>query len=279
MSRIRNLVSAVVLSTASLACAQPATTELDHENLMATLWVQHAAEYAGVTRSLYAAATAQLDAALADRELTAAVEQQGADVTGLPPAIILDVDETVLDNSVYQARLILDGRSYETESWTAWCEERAATPIDGSLEFIRAAADRGVTVFYVTNRNANVDAATADNLRALGYPVDEDHVLTRYEREEWTSDKTSRRAYVARTHRIVMMFGDNLGDFVDIEEADVAARDALVAEHTDRWGSSWFMFPNPMYGSWDGVLIENDWGAPRDERIERKRAWLEREGH
>lgn len=243
---------------------------------MATLWVRHAAEYGAAARTVYGAAAARLDAALEDRTWTAAIEQVGADFADLPPAIILDVDETVLDNVDYQARLILEGDYYGSETWTAWCEERSARPVPGSLAFLRAADARGVAIFYVTNRKAHVDAATVDNLRALGYPVVDEHVMTRGEREEWTSDKTSRRAHVAATHRIVMMFGDNLGDFVDIEELGVDERAERVAKGDAWWGRRWFMLPNPMYGSWDAALIDGEWSLPPEERVARKRAWLER---
>ncbi len=251
---------------------------LAHEGLMATLWAQEAAEFDALTRGVYNAATRALDALLADRSMSASLEQlEAGDYQDLPPAVILDVDETVLDNVAYQARLILDEDEYGPETWTAWCEERAAVPVPGALEFCRAADARGVAVFYVTNRRANVDEATTDNLRRQGFPLsdDEDRVLTRGEREGWTGDKTSRRAFVAERYRVVAMFGDNLGDFVDIEELGSEERDARVTAHADWWGQRWFVLPNPMYGSWDGTLIDGDWGASRAEKLQRKRAWLE----
>jgi acid phosphatase len=36
---------------------------------------------------------------------------------GLPPALIVDIDETMLDNSPYQARLVRDGKSFDDASW------------------------------------------------------------------------------------------------------------------------------------------------------------------
>jgi len=245
---------------------------------MATLWAQEAAEYDALTLGVYRSATRALDALLADRSMSASLEQlETGDYQDLPPAVILDVDETVLDNVAYQARLILDEDEYGSETWTAWCEERAAVPVPGALELCRAADARGVAVFYVTNRRANVDEATTDNLRLQGFPLsdDEDRVLTRGEREGWTGDKTSRRAFVAERYRVVAMFGDNLGDFVDIEDLGSEERDARVAAHADWWGQRWFVLPNPMYGSWDGTLIDGDWGASRAEKLQRKRAWLE----
>ncbi|MEM9382692.1 MAG: HAD family acid phosphatase [Planctomycetota bacterium] len=123
-----------------------------HPLTMATLYAQSSAEAAASCRAVYAAARAQLDAALADRTWTAALEQDG-DFEGKPPAIVLDVDETVLDNSPYEVRLIEDRTAYP-EGWNAWCDQAAAEPVAGALELTRYAAERGVTVFYVTNRSS-----------------------------------------------------------------------------------------------------------------------------
>lgn len=260
------LFLALVLPTPACAGGVATVEAVSHELLLATLYVQNAAEYDAATRMSYAAALAQLDAALADPRWTAAVEQEVTEAIGaLPPAVILDVDETVLSNVAYQARLILDGGSYGSSTWLPWCEEAQATPIAGALEFCQAAAARGVAVFYVTNRRAVVDEATTRNLREVGFPLSdaEDWVLTRDERPDWTGDKTSRRAFVAERHRVIMAFGDNLGDFVAIEELDAAGRDAVVERHASWWGTRWFMIPNPMYGSWESELTKE---LPRDQR-------------
>jgi len=265
----------LVLSLVSGTVDGSAATGLRHENLMSTLWVQHAAEYSATTRTAYGMATALLDAALEDTDFTAATEQLDADYEDLPPAIVLDVDETVLDNVLFQSRLILDGETYGSDNWKAWCEERIATPVPGALDFLRTADAKGFAIFYVTNRKANVETATADNLRALGFPIVDGHVLTRGARPEWTRDKTTRRAHVASTHRIVMMFGDNLGDFVAVDGLGVPARDARVAQANDWWGTRWFMLPNPMYGSWEDALLDGDRSGTRSEQLERLREWLE----
>ena len=119
------------------------------ELLDATLYVQVSAEYRATAFQAYAQARAQLDAALADPTWTAALEQLD-DVSGLPPAVILDVDETCLDNSEYEARLIRDGTSYGSETWDPWCLEASAQPVPGAVAFCNYAHARGV------RRDANV---------------------------------------------------------------------------------------------------------------------------
>jgi acid phosphatase len=214
-----------------------------------------------------------LDEALSDRSWTAALEQSG-DFAELPPAVILDVDETVLDNSPHQARLIQKTEVFNSETWHAWCREAKALPIPGALEFTRYAADNGVTVFYVTNRRHVVEEATRDNLKALGFPIDqggEDTLYTRGERDAWqASDKSPRRTEVASRYRILLLLGDNLGDFVSGVHVSVAERDALGESHQAYWGTRWIMLPNPQYGSWEGALIDFDYNLPDEEKLRRK---------
>ena len=251
-----------LLTLVCTACATGGTGALGHHPLtLATLYSQSAAEFDAATRTVFAAAWAQLDAVLADTSLTALDEQKdGYDAK--PPAIILDVDETVLDNSPYEARLIEDGTSYP-KGWDDWCNQSAAHSIPGALEFTQNAAERGITVFYVTNRKAHLEDGTRANLEALGFPMQEgtDVLFMADERDEWTSDKTSRRQFIAETHRVVMVFGDNLGDFIARADAKGSPdeRHLSALRHSDRWGKVWFMLPNPMYGYWDGAVLDDDY--------------------
>ena len=229
-----------------------------HDNLNAVLWMQVATEYEASLRTVYNAAGDVLDRALADRSWDALprVERGGQRVENLPPAIILDADETVIDNSAYQARLIARGETFDAVTWEAFVNERRSLALPGAREFLLAAAQRGVTVFYVTNRSAAEKPATYDNLRALGFPMSdpEDTVLTIDEAQGWSPDKSTRRQFVGERYRVLMLFGDNLGDFVDGHRGKSnAERTALVEGYRDWWGERWFMLPNPSYGGWEGA--------------------------
>jgi acid phosphatase len=280
---MKRLPMAVVIGLATAACtADPGgpvegadgTSGFPYsmENLNAVLWVQTAAEYSASARQAYTLAEMMLEPALADTSWTALTEQAGQDFASLPPAVVLDVDETVLDNSPNSAREILDDRDFATDTWHEWVREEKATPVPGALEFTRAAAARGITVFYVTNRRHEVEDPTRRNLEALGFPLHDeiDTLLTRDERPDWGSDKGTRRAHVAATHRVLLQFGDNLGDFVSGVDTDVAARAALVEGHADYWGRRWIVLSNPQYGSWDGALIDFQYGASREAKREMK---------
>lgn len=230
-----------------------------HDNLNAVLWMQVAAEYEASIRTVYNAAGDVLDRALADRGWDALPrsERGGQRVEHLPPAIILDADETVIDNSAYQARLIERGERFDAATWEAFVNERRSRALPGAVEFLRAAAQRGVTVFYVTNRSAAEKRATYDNLRALGFPMSdpEDTVLTIDESQGWASDKGTRRQFVGERYRVLMLFGDNLGDFLDGHRGSNPERSALIEGYRGWWGERWFMLPNPSYGGWEGAVI------------------------
>ncbi len=265
-------------SPSSPTAPTPAPGQGPHDNLNAVLWMQTAAEYEAATLSIFGAASALLDQALADPGWDALPpeERGGHRVEHLLPAIIVDADEAVIDNSPYQARLIQSGQAFDADTWYAWTQERRATAVPGAQEFLRSAAQRGVTVFYVTNRNAAEKAATYDNLRALGFPMSDplDTVLTIDDNQGWSSDKRSRRQFVGEQYRVLMMFGDNLGDFVSGSRGHIEARASQVQAHQGWWGTRWFMLPNPSYGGWESAVLgdtDADDAAGRKRRALRSR--------
>lgn len=278
-------VLTIVLLLSGCAGARPEiappsapTGAVADDGLNATLWVQTAAEYEAAALQAYVQAEIMLERALADRSWSAALEQLSAGgYAELPPAVILDVDETVLDNSAYQARLIAEGTLYESATWNEWVREQAATPVPGALAFTRAAAARGVAVFYVTNRVHEVEEATRANLVRFGFPMTEreDRLLTRGEKPEWDGEKVARRRHVGERYRILLLVGDNFGDFAPGVEADVATRARLAADWKEFWGRRWIVLPNPQYGSWEGALFGYDFGLTPEQRRARKRAELE----
>lgn len=275
---MNRFVLLIALLVAPSACAgrssppvtAPSGTAATHENLNAVLWMQTSVEFEATALQAYRLARLQLDAALANPKWTAALEQHG-DYSRLPPAVIVDVDETVLDNSYYQARLVRDNAVFATPTWDAWVAEGRATAIPGALDFSQYAATKGVTIFYVSNRTANLEESTRRNLTALGFPLTDgvDTVLVRGERPEWSaSAKGPRRQFVATNYRIVMLIGDDLGDFVVDASGTAAERHARAAPQAAWWGVRWIMIPNPTYGSWERALI----GTSRDPIAARRAA-------
>lgn len=263
------------------ACATTPTAETAEgdaprpaADLDAVLWVQTAGEYVAATLQAYDAASEALDRALADSTWTAALEQTG-DYASLPPAVIVDVDETVLDNSPFDAAAILSDGSFDPDAWATWVNRAEAEPVPGALGFLREADRRGVAVFYVTNRDAPLEAATRENLRAAGFPLaaGPDVVLSRGEREGWGRDKSSRRAVVAGSFRVLLVVGDDLNDFLPAR-LPLAERAGLAPRHAGRWGERWIVVPNPMYGSWESALWDGRSGLSETRRLQIKRERL-----
>ncbi|WP_372016938.1 5'-nucleotidase, lipoprotein e(P4) family [Pseudoxanthomonas sp. 10H] len=258
----------------------PAAVPAD-DNLNAVLWVQRSAEYRAAAAQTYRAATDHLDAALRQADWDALVpEERGNAARGLKPAVILDIDETVLDNSPYQARLVRDGAEYSDPTWDAWVEERKARAVPGVVEFARAANARGVTLVYISNRAVHLKDATLANLRAEGLPVADESVFLGLGTvvpgcEQDGSEKDCRRQLAGRTYRVLMQFGDQLGDFARIHDNSPAGRQALLDTYDGWFGQRWWMLPNPTYGSWEPALFDNDWRQPREARRAAKRAALE----
>lgn len=253
------------------------------DNLNAVLWMQASAEYGAVTTTIYHAAADKLDVALKQKRWDALVpgERDNAGyTTHLKPAVIMDVDETVLDNSPYQARLIVEGKEYSDATWDLWVAEKKARAIPGVVDFARAAAAKGVTIFYLSNRAVHLKAATMANLKAVGMPLAHDEVFLGLGTvvagcEQHGSEKDCRRRLIGRDYRVLMQFGDQLGDFVQIPANTPQARAELVAAHRDWFGERWWMLPNPSYGSWEPAVFHNDWKQPREVRRELKREALD----
>ncbi len=171
----------------------------------------------------------------------------------LPPAVIVDVDETVLDNSPYQVMCAARGLAFDQATWTAWCEQARAKALPGAVDFLQYARDRGCTVYYITNRNEQEKAATVRNLASEGFPfADADHVMVMGA----SSDKTERRAKVAADHYIVLLVGDQLTDMDQRFKQRTPGDRELVRTSglQDSLSRYFVLLPNPMYGTWMDVV-------------------------
>jgi len=239
------------------------------DKLDAVAWTQAAAEFRAASLQAFAGAWRAVDTGVADPAWDALPPAERdalgnrAGLASLPIAVIADVDETLLENTPFNARMIVepipgdlavaDSRAAFTRRWKHWVADERARALPGAAAFARRLSEGGVAFYYITNRDDDERDATCRNLVAEGFPVSncETFVLTRNEAEGRPSAKLSRRAAVGRAHRVLAVLGDNLGDFVDGVDASRAIRDGLVDQHSGWWGERWWMLPNPMYGSWE----------------------------
>ena len=210
----------------------------------ATLWYQTSGEMRALAYQAFNVARLELD-----RDLAAPQKSKKK------RAVIVDVDETVLDNSPYQVGTITSGQGYP-KGWAQWIAKATARPLPGAVEFLNYAASKGVSVFYITNRKHPGRAATVKNLKAAGFPVNPEHVMLRKK----DRSKVVRRSRVLKDHRIVLLMGDSLGDFDGIfDKHTVAERSRAVDASRADFGRRFIVLPNPMYGDWEGAVYDGKW--------------------
>lgn len=258
---LRNVLAPALLSLVLTACAAHPGK---HESLNATLWSLTGAEFSATARQSYNTAILRLDQALEDPTWTAALEQQG-DFADLPPAVLMDIDQTVLDNSIYNARIVTQHKEYTQETFSQWCEEEAATAIPGAKNFVNHALERGVQIIYYSRRIEALRECTTNNLEALGFPVKQDYLLLNNRQPE--TKKAYLRSRFSSRYRILLLVGDDLEDFVAGSRSQSESRMSLVEANADRWGKQWIVLPNPMYGAWETSLYGHDYDLSRDERL------------
>jgi 5'-nucleotidase (lipoprotein e(P4) family) len=260
-------VAGVVLALATLtACTCPRQTATptpvpvpaavsyptNEHTVQAVLWVQRSGEYRALCHQAFNLARRVLD------------EELKANPAPKKRAVVVDVDETVLDNSPYQARLVKTRQSYATATWRQWVDLARAEALAGAVEFLKHAAARGVEVFYISNRRTEEHAGTLANLRAKGFPnADDAHLLLRTAE----GSKAKRRAAVSATHEIVMLMGDNLNDFTEVFDGkDAAARVAEVDRLAQEFGRRFIVLPNPLYGDFEDSIYRYNRGLPEAEK-------------
>ncbi len=193
---------------------------------------------------------------------------------GKKPAVILDLDETVMDNSPYQARLFLNGETYNSVSWNAWCNEGIADALPGALDFLKFAEALDVEIFYISNRKSEVLESTIENLKKIGVPnADTDHVLLRTAGR----DKTDRRNIVKAQYEVLLYVGDNLTDYSEdyAERSGNNLGKGLVNKHRKELLYNFIMLPNPMYGDWESAIYNYDFSLSDEEKIRLRREILD----
>jgi 5'-nucleotidase (lipoprotein e(P4) family) len=192
-----------------------------------------------------------------------------------PRAIIVDLDETILDNSRYEGMLLQKRVNYNQKNWTEWVNRAEATAVPGAVEFLNYASSRGVTVFYITNRNDSQKQGTVTNLKKLGFPNVNDQTLL-VQTDLQNSTKEPRRQSVAAKFRIVLLMGDDLNDFSDVFENSrtVETRMAAADRYKGEFGQRFIMLPNPMYGNWEDAIYGYNFNLSEAEKAAKRRSLL-----
>jgi 5'-nucleotidase (lipoprotein e(P4) family) len=259
----------VILTCSLTAFAQTAATAEQKQAANtyqegAILWTQTSGEARALSHQAFNLARMMLD-----RDLRANRRSR------MRRAIVVDADETVLDNSRYQATLLKNRQSYDARTWTEWVKRAEAEALPGAVEFLRYAAARGVRVFYITNRNLVEKDATAVNLKKLGFPdVSDQTLLVRTDPK--TSSKEARRQSVSSKFRIVLLMGDNLNDFAEIFDQSKTVQDRLAAVELNKsqFGKRFIVLPNVMYGDWESAIYDYNFKLSEEEKAEKRKRQL-----
>ena len=212
---------------------------------MGLLWMRTSAEYRALAYQGYNVAMNAVKMAVTDPS-----HQRK------PLAIVLDADETVVDNTKLMGESIVNGNGrFDAPWWRQAVYQGKSQAMPGAVEFLNEVHKQGVEIFYVSNRYAPVNLdVTIQNFKELGFPsVDKDHVLL-FEKD---SDKQPRFDAIAKKYYVILYMGDNAGDFpIGTKGKTLAERNGIIDAHKEDFGTTFVVFPNPAYGSWVSALAK-----------------------
>lgn len=221
---------------------------LNQHLLQSVLWFETSGELAALYYQAYNLARLRFDEKLRHwKKLPAGKRKNKA-------AVIVDIDETILDNSPYEGFMLQKNMAYEDSSWTNWIESARAAALPGALDFLKYVKTKGAEVFYVSNRyEGRQKEATRRNLDQLGFPGTADTSFMIF--RSAGSSKEARRQKISEQYDILLLCGDNLGDFSDIFDGrEQGDKMDLVRRNHEVFGDRFIVLPNPMYGDWEKTL-------------------------
>lgn len=237
----------------------PKKTPLSEQLVMSTLWFQKSLEAQQLYVQSYELAKIKM--------MANEIKKKGQS----PSAVVLDIDETVLDNSAFEARLVQNEENYTSQGWAAWVNEANAPALPGAVDFINFAQKNGVDVFLISNRHEELLEPTLDNLKKVGIKISADHVLLKTE----TSNKDARRAKVKADHTVILYIGDQLTDFASIYDnpQEVSSLpDAKKDSLQKLVNKEFIMLPNPMYGTFEQAVYSESHLSDEEKSKARKEA-------
>ncbi|HSH52094.1 MAG TPA: 5'-nucleotidase, lipoprotein e(P4) family [Bacteroidales bacterium] len=250
-----------ILSLFSISCNTPKEPQNSQDHLiMSVLWHQQSAEMKALYYQSFNWAKYRITQELAEQS------------SKNKKAVIVDIDETMLDNSPFEANCVHTGKSYTTERWMEWTAKASAKALPGAVEFSHFAKSKDVDVFYISNRSIDEFDVTLKNLQKENFAfADSMHLFLKTN----TSSKKLRRQIVANNYEIILLIGDNLGDFSEIfEDRSNNFGFNAVDENKELFGKKFVVLPNSMYGAWEKPILKSEKKLSDKEKFEFRKAAL-----
>ncbi|HTQ40381.1 MAG TPA: HAD family acid phosphatase [Pirellulales bacterium] len=261
-SRLTSVTFLALLTSVALGWqAAPHPTDSQRGLLYADLWMQTSAEYVACCLQTYQMATDQVERDL--NQFRAEESKLPPDQRSMPPAVVMDLDETVLDNGTFASYLYTSGQNYTDDAWLKFQNEHwsSVRMVPGAKEFIARAESLGLTVIYITNREEPLREVTIKILSQWGVNtqgLDDVAGVRLLMQKHGESIKKPRRDIARSKYHVLAYFGDQLGDFSDEfapnHDNTAEARREAAYEYRRLWGTRWFVLPNPSYGQYQQVL-------------------------
>lgn len=198
-------------------------------------WVKESNEYKAICHQVYSNALGEINNKLH-------YNRSSLNIPNHNFAVVMDLDETVLDNSDYQVDILSKNQTFSIESWSLWVKDEKASLVPGAFNYITFLRDNNIQIIFISNRMNERLESTKNNMRKLGIYADEDIYLLRKNKQDKKTvrrneiDKLIGRMSTYDPFTIIQYLGDAMGDFEYNE--------------SDRFGTDQFIFPNPMYGKW-----------------------------
>ncbi|MDB5088706.1 MAG: 5-nucleotidase, lipoprotein e(P4) family [Mucilaginibacter sp.] len=218
-----------------------------------SIYQQRAAEYKALCFQAYNLAKLRLDAAIKKHHTK-------------PFAVVTDIDETLLDNSPYDAQRALNNQEFDSKTWKEWTGKGICDTVPGAPSFFKYAASKGVAVYYITNRDEDERAGTIKNLKLYRLPyIDDQHLILK---STTSSSKESRRQNVLKTHEIILLCGDNLPDFDALydDHPSEENRQAATEKLRKEFGNKYIIIPNISYGDWEGSMFNYNYKLTNSQK-------------
>lgn len=248
------MASALVLSACTAkAPADNGDHQLQQHAVLGVNWVQQSGEYQALAYQAFNVAKVSFDHAKVKK--------------GKKKAVVVDLDETMIDNSAYAGWQIQHDKPFDGKDWTRWVDARQSQAIAGAVEFNNYVNSHGGKMFYVSNRkDSNEKAGTLDDMKKLGFNgVSEETLYLKKDK----SNKTPRFEEIEKQgYEIVLYVGDNLNDFGDATyRKSNAERKAFVDANSKQFGKTFIVLPNPNYGDWEGGLAKDYYKGDAQSRV------------